>query len=85
MSRVVGNGTYTWSDVWYSGIPFKVKFPRLFALSTSKDVFISELWCSNAWSFSWCRPIRGGVEIQQLDGLLSRMCVCKPLTTNGFG
>nr|KAJ0196886.1 hypothetical protein LSAT_V11C700362410 [Lactuca sativa] len=72
MHRVISNGTQTkfWTDVWCSGLPFKVQFNRLFALPTFQNASVGDLCSSYGWRFSWRRMVRGGVETQQLNDLL---------------
>ncbi|GJR25093.1 RNA-directed DNA polymerase, eukaryota [Tanacetum coccineum] len=58
-----------WNDCWIDDSIFKHLFPRLFALETIKDISV-------AYKFrvlitcSFRRPVRGGLEAQQLDHLM---------------
>ncbi|GKB25845.1 RNA-directed DNA polymerase, eukaryota, partial [Tanacetum coccineum] len=81
----VGNGISTsfWSDCWLGDIPFKAKYPRLFALELEKDATVaSKLQFPLENSFR--RPARGGIEqhlmtdlISTLDSIsLSNSCDC---------
>ncbi|GJT92085.1 RNA-directed DNA polymerase, eukaryota, reverse transcriptase zinc-binding domain protein [Tanacetum coccineum] len=81
----VGNGISTsfWSDCWLGDIPFKAKYPRLFALELEKDATVaSKLQFPLENSFR--RSARGGIEqhlmmdlISTLDSIsLSNSCDC---------
>ncbi|GKB87180.1 hypothetical protein Tco_0959452 [Tanacetum coccineum] len=67
----VGSGTRTlfWKDIWLGDTPFCMLFPRLYALDNSKDCTVaSKLQGDLAHSFR--RPVRGGVEADQLDNIM---------------
>ena len=67
---MVGNGQRVrfWKDRWCGDSPFCVAFPTLFAISTSKDV-----WVKNVWSFiegegSWSPPFSKPFNDWEMDG-----------------
>ncbi|GJT52968.1 RNA-directed DNA polymerase, eukaryota [Tanacetum coccineum] len=67
----VGNGTRTsfWNDLWIGDSLLKLSFHRLYALEEIKDLSVADkINAPNTSSFR--RPIRGGIESQQLDQLL---------------
>ncbi|GKC18528.1 RNA-directed DNA polymerase, eukaryota [Tanacetum coccineum] len=67
----VGSGMRTlfWKDIWLGDTPFCMLFPRLYALDNSKDCTVaSKLQGDLAHSFR--RPVRGGVEADQLDNIM---------------
>jgi hypothetical protein len=61
--RKVGNGLLTrfWKDVWIGDSPLCIKFPRLFSLSTQKDVCVGEVLKVDGerrlWEFAWRRNL----------------------------
>ncbi|PWA35487.1 RNA-directed DNA polymerase, eukaryota, Reverse transcriptase zinc-binding domain protein [Artemisia annua] len=69
----VGDGHCTrfWYDNWLSDQPFRVTFPRLFALEKDKDSTVASKLGSPSLEVSFRRLIRDGVERQQLLDLNS--------------
>ncbi|GJS15090.1 RNA-directed DNA polymerase, eukaryota [Tanacetum coccineum] len=67
----VGKGTRTsfWNDFWIGDSLLKLSFPRLYALEENKDLSVANKIHAPITS-SFRRPVRGGVESQQLDHLL---------------
>ncbi|GKA34396.1 RNA-directed DNA polymerase, eukaryota [Tanacetum coccineum] len=67
----VGKGTRTsfWNDFWIGDSLLKHSFPRLYALEENKDLSVANKIHAPITS-SFRRPVRGGVESQQLDHLL---------------
>jgi hypothetical protein len=61
--RKVGNGLLTrfWKDVWIGDSPLCFKFPRLFSLSTQKEVCVGEVLKVDGerrwWEFAWRRNL----------------------------
>ncbi|GKA13730.1 RNA-directed DNA polymerase, eukaryota [Tanacetum coccineum] len=67
----VGNGMNTsfWNDCWIGDSMLKHLFPRLFALETIKDISVADKFRVPI-TCSFRRPVRGGLEAQQLDHLM---------------
>ncbi|GJW35102.1 RNA-directed DNA polymerase, eukaryota, partial [Tanacetum coccineum] len=67
----VGNGMNTsfWNDCWIGDSMLKYLFPRLFALETIKDISVADKFYVPI-TCSFRRPVRGGLEAQQLDQLM---------------
>ncbi|GJU91759.1 RNA-directed DNA polymerase, eukaryota [Tanacetum coccineum] len=67
----VGNGMNTsfWNDCWIGDSMLKHLFPRLFALETIKDIYVAHKFRVPI-TCSFRRPVRGGLEAQQLDHLM---------------
>jgi hypothetical protein len=59
--RRLGNGMRTrfWKDAWIGEGPLSLKFPRLFSLSTQKDISVGDLWNmeEGRWEFIWRRNL----------------------------
>nr|GEW00553.1 RNA-directed DNA polymerase, eukaryota [Tanacetum cinerariifolium] len=66
-----GNSTRFWLDIWKGEKPFREVYPRLFALERDKEIHVAVKLASLIDSFR--RPVRGGVELQQLTDLVSLM------------
>nr|GEZ57129.1 RNA-directed DNA polymerase, eukaryota [Tanacetum cinerariifolium] len=66
----VGKGTCTsfWNDLWIGDSLLKLSFPRLYALEEKKHISVADKMRTSI-SFSFRRPVRGGVESQQHDHL----------------
>ncbi|GJV74546.1 RNA-directed DNA polymerase, eukaryota [Tanacetum coccineum] len=66
----VGNGLQTrfWKDHWIGDAPLYDLFPRLFSLEMSGDVTVATK-LHGLLSDSFRRPVRGGIEAQQLAHL----------------
>ncbi|GJU86215.1 hypothetical protein Tco_1293761 [Tanacetum coccineum] len=66
----VGNGMQTrfWKDHWIGDAPLYDLFPRLFSLEMSGDVTVATK-LHGLLSDSFRRPVRGGIEAQQLAHL----------------
>ncbi|GKB13205.1 RNA-directed DNA polymerase, eukaryota [Tanacetum coccineum] len=69
-SKRVGNGLNTrfWLDSWKGGTSFRETFPRLFALEMNHQISMKDKLAA-ALDSSFCRPVRGGLEKDQLTGL----------------
>nr|GEX28870.1 RNA-directed DNA polymerase, eukaryota, reverse transcriptase zinc-binding domain protein [Tanacetum cinerariifolium] len=69
----VGKGTCTsfWNDIWIGDSLLKLSFPRLYALEEKKHISVADKMRTSI-SFSFRRPVRGGVESQQHDHLSDR-------------
>jgi len=63
VSRYVGNGRNTlfWSDVWWGGVSFRVRFSRLFNLSVFKEESVFEMsqlgWGEGGEAWRWRRRL----------------------------
>ncbi|GKC44665.1 RNA-directed DNA polymerase, eukaryota [Tanacetum coccineum] len=66
----IGNGTNTrfWLDCWIGNKPLHLVCPRLFMLELDKDISVADKM-NGPRSFTFRRPIRGGIESQQMDSL----------------
>nr|GEW62829.1 hypothetical protein [Tanacetum cinerariifolium] len=66
----VGKGTCTsfWNDLWIGDSLLKLSFPRLYALEEKKLISVADTMRTPI-SFSFRRPVQGGVESQQRDHL----------------
>lgn len=78
VSRRIGDGNSTrfWDDDWWGVGPLKLKFPRLFLLSSQKDLRIAEMgaWAESSWqwNFVWNRSLldRELIRVEELKRLL---------------
>jgi hypothetical protein len=63
VTRVVGDGTNTlfWTDPWLDGIPFSVRFGRLFDLAVTKPSSVAEMfslgWQAGGEAWLWRRQL----------------------------
>nr|GFB96341.1 RNA-directed DNA polymerase, eukaryota [Tanacetum cinerariifolium] len=66
----VGKGTCTsfWNDLWIDDSLLKLSFPRLYALEENTHIYVADKMRTPI-SFSFRRPVRGGVESHQHDHL----------------
>jgi hypothetical protein len=67
-----GVDTSFWEDVWVDTLPLKIRFPRLFSISTQKEVSVVEVYpldYAAGWRFSWRRRLFVWEE-EVLDNLL---------------
>nr|GEU85267.1 hypothetical protein [Tanacetum cinerariifolium] len=73
VKKRVGNGQNTkfWLDTWILDSPLSVRFPRLFALDSNKQVSVASKWAASGFNASFRREIRDGVERQQWTDMLS--------------
>nr|GEV16750.1 RNA-directed DNA polymerase, eukaryota [Tanacetum cinerariifolium] len=58
-----------WYDKWLSDQPFYVMFPCLFALEMDKEILVASKLGFSSLEVSFRRPVRDGVERQQLIDL----------------
>ncbi|GJX85760.1 RNA-directed DNA polymerase, eukaryota [Tanacetum coccineum] len=67
----VGNGAKTmfWQETWKGEAPFKIHFPRLFALESNKRITVEEKMKQPSLVSSFRRNPRGGIEQVQMDAL----------------
>ncbi|GKC24663.1 RNA-directed DNA polymerase, eukaryota, reverse transcriptase zinc-binding domain protein, partial [Tanacetum coccineum] len=72
-SRKIGNGTstYFWNDTWCGDMPFKIQYPRVYALDTDKNCLIANQISLTDWSGILRSNPRGGAEQSQFDAILS--------------
>ncbi|GKD40196.1 RNA-directed DNA polymerase, eukaryota, partial [Tanacetum coccineum] len=71
-SKRIGDGSSTsfWLETWKGDKPLRENFPRLFALELNRHINVAtKLY--GAVTASFRRPVRGGVEQQQLSDLCS--------------
>ncbi|GJX90518.1 RNA-directed DNA polymerase, eukaryota [Tanacetum coccineum] len=63
----VGNGSNTrfWLDSWILNTPLSVRFPRIFALETIKDISVASKWNASSFDASFRRLVRDGAENHQ--------------------
>ncbi|GKB49399.1 RNA-directed DNA polymerase, eukaryota [Tanacetum coccineum] len=73
-SKRVGDGSNTrfWLDVWKGDSPFCDVFPGIFALEQDKQMTVANKMAAHV-SASFRRPVRGGIEQQQLSDLVTCM------------
>nr|GEY11202.1 RNA-directed DNA polymerase, eukaryota [Tanacetum cinerariifolium] len=64
-----GHNSRLWYDKWLSDQPFYVMFPRQFALEIDKEISVASKLGSTSLEVSFRRPVRDGVERQQLIDL----------------
>lgn len=59
LRRRVGNGLNTsfWKVKWCGDMPFKLKYPRLYSLSSQKEAPIGDLVSDGEWTFLWRRTL----------------------------
>ncbi|GJT91055.1 RNA-directed DNA polymerase, eukaryota, reverse transcriptase zinc-binding domain protein [Tanacetum coccineum] len=72
-SRKIGNraSTYFGNDTWCGDLPFKIQYPRVYALDTDKNCLIANRISLTDWSgILRCNP-RGGAVQSQFDTTLS--------------
>ncbi|GJX76731.1 hypothetical protein Tco_0323542 [Tanacetum coccineum] len=67
--KKIGNGVNTsfWADSWIGSIPFKRKFPRLYALEESKSISVADKLRLSSLYLSFRRPPRGGIEQESFN------------------
>nr|GEW81202.1 RNA-directed DNA polymerase, eukaryota, reverse transcriptase zinc-binding domain protein [Tanacetum cinerariifolium] len=67
----VGKGMCTsfWNDLWIGDSLLKLSFTRPYALEEKKLISVTDKMRTSI-SFSFCRPVRGGIESQQHEHLL---------------
>lgn len=65
--HVIGNGENTsfWSGLWAGSTPFKIAFPRLFALSGQKEASIADCW--NYAYQAWDLGLRQHLNEAEID------------------
>ncbi|GJR03349.1 RNA-directed DNA polymerase, eukaryota [Tanacetum coccineum] len=71
-SKRIGNGNSTnfWLDIWKGDSAFCELFPRVYALESVKDISVASKMAMQMDS-SFRRPARGGIELSQLNDLIS--------------
>ena len=65
-----GSSTKFWLDNWIGDQDFCIQFPRLFRLEVNKESLVRDHW-NDWWTWSWSRPIDGGITSTQLSNLLN--------------
>ncbi|GJU34330.1 hypothetical protein Tco_1182684 [Tanacetum coccineum] len=66
-----GNNTSFWRDPWVGDQPLRLMFPRLFVLEKEKKISVASKLGLPSVDASFCRQIRGGIESQQWNDLIS--------------
>nr|GEZ48282.1 RNA-directed DNA polymerase, eukaryota [Tanacetum cinerariifolium] len=71
----VGDGSNTkfWLDTLILDMPLCVRFPRIFALETVKEVSVAAKWGASSLDDSFRRQVRDGAESQQWSDMLSML------------
>ena len=72
MQRRIGNGANTsfWEDVWRGDLPFKSKFPRLYAIEDNKSIDVASKLRQESIISSFRRNPRSGTEQAQMEELM---------------
>jgi hypothetical protein len=71
--KKLGNGANTrfWRDLWVGEIPLQCKFPRLFSISTQKEMMVADMKSQNTdmegWNLVWRRRLFEWEKIQLHD------------------
>nr|GEW46120.1 RNA-directed DNA polymerase, eukaryota [Tanacetum cinerariifolium] len=75
VKKKVGNGVYTrfWEDPWLFDLLLMHVYPRLYALECVKHVTVAAKLSDSSLIDSFRRPPRGGVEEEQLLGLIDNV------------
>ncbi|GKF76615.1 hypothetical protein Tco_0229085, partial [Tanacetum coccineum] len=60
-----GSNTRFWLDSWILNTPFSVRFPRIFALETIKDISVASKWNASSFDASFRWLVRDGAENHQ--------------------
>ncbi|GKB82716.1 RNA-directed DNA polymerase, eukaryota, reverse transcriptase zinc-binding domain protein [Tanacetum coccineum] len=68
---VSGDKIRFWQDSWMEEQPFCVRFNRLFRLELDPNCKVCERWGDGGWIWNWRRVVRGGIEQEQLENMLS--------------
>ncbi|PWA36655.1 RNA-directed DNA polymerase, eukaryota, Reverse transcriptase zinc-binding domain protein [Artemisia annua] len=75
-----------WKDIWIGEQKLETLFPRLFSLEVNKDCKVVDRCNLNngphTRTWQWRRPVRDGVEKEQLDGLLNILRHFNPSSSN---
>ncbi|PWA50799.1 RNA-directed DNA polymerase, eukaryota, Reverse transcriptase zinc-binding domain protein [Artemisia annua] len=75
-----------WKDIWIGEQKLETLFPRLFSLEVNKDCKVVDRCNLNngphTRTWQWRRPVRDGVEKEQLDGLLNILRHFNPSFSN---
>ncbi|GJZ01186.1 RNA-directed DNA polymerase, eukaryota [Tanacetum coccineum] len=69
----LGNGQITsfWEDMWSEGDTLKNRYPRIYALESSKSITVGMKVAQPSLAFSFRRAPRGGVEQEQFDEIVA--------------
>ncbi|GJU25591.1 RNA-directed DNA polymerase, eukaryota, reverse transcriptase zinc-binding domain protein [Tanacetum coccineum] len=69
----LGNGQITsfWEDMWSEGGTLKNRYPRIYALESSKSITVGMKVAHTSLAFSFRRAPRGGVEQEQFDEIVA--------------
>ena len=78
MAYVVGNGRRVkfWEDRWCGEEPLKVAFPTLFAIATSKEAWVAEVWDGSLEAGGWAPCFSSAFndwELEEVERFLSRL------------
>ncbi|GKE39727.1 hypothetical protein Tco_1463132 [Tanacetum coccineum] len=71
--RKVGNGRNRrfWKEMWCGDGTLEATFPRLAALASNREAFVSDYWSIHGWNISWRRDIKSRVEQTKYDQLMA--------------
>ncbi|GJV17737.1 RNA-directed DNA polymerase, eukaryota [Tanacetum coccineum] len=69
----VGDGVNTrfWLDTWILDVPLSIRFPRLYALESDKQIKVAAKFGDSSLADSFRRQVRDGVKASQWTELLS--------------
>ncbi|GJX95923.1 RNA-directed DNA polymerase, eukaryota [Tanacetum coccineum] len=69
----VGDGVNTrfWLDTWILDVPLSIRFPRLYALESDKQIKVAAKFGDSSLADSFRRQVRDGVKASQWTKLLS--------------
>ncbi|GJR84790.1 RNA-directed DNA polymerase, eukaryota [Tanacetum coccineum] len=75
IKKKLGNGENTsfWEETWKGEAPFKILFPRIFALESDKSISVAAKMAHSSFGFSLRSIPRGGIEQHQMEELLSNL------------
>nr|GEV26738.1 RNA-directed DNA polymerase, eukaryota [Tanacetum cinerariifolium] len=63
-----------WLDTWILDVPLSIRFPRLYALESDKQIEVAAKFGDSSLADSFRRQVRDGVEASQWVELLSLTC-----------
>ena len=75
IKKKLGNGadTFFWEDIWCGDKPFKILFPRMYALEVCKNVDVASKLMQSSLDFSFRRAPRDGSEQHQFAELRAKV------------
>ncbi|GJX68068.1 RNA-directed DNA polymerase, eukaryota, reverse transcriptase zinc-binding domain protein, partial [Tanacetum coccineum] len=69
----VGENTSFWEEPWKGDVPFKLMYPRVYALELFKNILVASKLSHSNVGFSLRRSPRGEAELELFMALLSNM------------